>query len=941
MKPIKLVIEGVNSFIEAQTLDFEAAGRSNLFCISGKTGAGKTTIFDSLMLALYGKCGKGNLADVVNLSRKTASVVLDFSEGDDIYRVERVIKCRTDKGASDGKTEKRTATSECTLTKNGTVIANGSDRANDEIVKIVGLEWREFKNVYLLEQGEYAEFLKMTPGDQTVAVGKIFSLMRFGDVFKKANEHLRSEQDAADNAKKHIFEFCAMHGITTDEEQSMFPEADDKRIAALELAAKERSAEEAKALGVLRTKTTNLGKELAAKREELTLTEKARDAYMVAREKQNAVRTLTVQLEGEKQKCGNAERALEEFKKTVDNELDGRLRALRETLNEKSVLNALDREYAAAVADVAQKTAELEKRRADERDVCERSKEYAERRDNDKKAFEESVRKFTNEAQAAERRSDALDNCIALLGEPTQAAGEVLYSLRDELKKYETIEKEYKEKLSRRDEKSAEAEKLLVKTERYEAELNSIREGIVSAEKAESDAEKALTAARIGSHAAAVRSELAPGDVCPVCGGIYGGGESGCDADVEKRKAEYDEAVNALKAARNREAEGNKYLALAKADYGRACLERDGFAAEAQKAEAELGALCVDKDVYKKLTDTATEAKTCGERAAQSESEYIKFEPALSRARAQTEGAEKALSDAQATADGYKQKLGDAAGKTDDIVKELREDIDRVESAYSAQTEKLKTLEGEADAARRAVAAVESSLVAAQEACPAEIPEFDEGEYTLKKEYIEQLNKHIAENEREIAVRDAELKNFGDSRKMLGEQIALYKSLSERVDLYRKIAEITKGKAMLNYVAAEYIAEFTAIASEILNELSGGKYTMDHDKNNGFIVSDYLNGGKARKTDTLSGGELFLASLSVAIAIARTQSNGNNAFFFLDEGFGTLDDELLDTVYGALESLSRECLVGVITHSGALIEKMPSVVTVAEATDTSGSKILQ
>lgn len=105
-------------------------------------------------------------------------------------------------------------------------------------------------------------------------------------------------------------------------------------------------------------------------------------------------------------------------------------------------------------------------------------------------------------------------------------------------------------------------------------------------------------------------------------------------------------------------------------------------------------------------------------------------------------------------------------------------------------------------------------------------------------------------------------------------------------------------------------------------------------------MSDFLNDGKSRKTDTLSGGELFLASLAVAIAIARSESNGNNAFFFLDEGFGTLDDELIDVVYGALESLSSDCLVGVISHSGSLIDRMPSCVEIKEATDTSGSRIV-
>ena len=61
MRPSRLTIEGINSFIEPQTVDFEAAGADNLFCISGSTGSGKTTIIDSIILALYPKHGeRGN-----------------------------------------------------------------------------------------------------------------------------------------------------------------------------------------------------------------------------------------------------------------------------------------------------------------------------------------------------------------------------------------------------------------------------------------------------------------------------------------------------------------------------------------------------------------------------------------------------------------------------------------------------------------------------------------------------------------------------------------------------------------------------------------------------------------------------------------------------------------------------------------------------------------
>jgi len=84
-----------------------------------------------------------------------------------------------------------------------------------------------------------------------------------------------------------------------------------------------------------------------------------------------------------------------------------------------------------------------------------------------------------------------------------------------------------------------------------------------------------------------------------------------------------------------------------------------------------------------------------------------------------------------------------------------------------------------------------------------------------------------------------------------------------------------------------------------------------------------------------------LASLSIAIAISRQiAAYSEFEFFFLDEGFGTLDNEILDTVLEALYLLSKETTVGIITHCDALTENIADVVTVEHATEICGSKIL-
>ena len=96
--------------------------------------------------------------------------------------------------------------------------------------------------------------------------------------------------------------------------------------------------------------------------------------------------------------------------------------------------------------------------------------------------------------------------------------------------------------------------------------------------------------------------------------------------------------------------------------------------------------------------------------------------------------------------------------------------------------------------------------------------------------------------------------------------------------------------------------------------------------------------------NTLSGGETFLTSLSLALALSsKVQLRGQYplGFFFLDEGFGTLDEEKLDAVIGALERLhDRNRLVGVISHVKDLKERLPYYLEVIPAGgDGSGSKV--
>jgi exonuclease SbcC len=118
-------------------------------------------------------------------------------------------------------------------------------------------------------------------------------------------------------------------------------------------------------------------------------------------------------------------------------------------------------------------------------------------------------------------------------------------------------------------------------------------------------------------------------------------------------------------------------------------------------------------------------------------------------------------------------------------------------------------------------------------------------------------------------------------------------------------------------------------ASRILRELSAGQYDLVHDKGE-FLVVDQHDAGLRRPVRTLSGGETFQASLSLALALSEQlagMSTGAASLesIVLDEGFGTLDAATLDTVAATLENLAArgERMVGVVTHVGALAERIP------------------
>lgn len=166
--------------------------------------------------------------------------------------------------------------------------------------------------------------------------------------------------------------------------------------------------------------------------------------------------------------------------------------------------------------------------------------------------------------------------------------------------------------------------------------------------------------------------------------------------------------------------------------------------------------------------------------------------------------------------------------------------------------------------------------------------------------------------------------------------------LTKKYDLAKELYNLLRGKSLAEFMANEFIDMITTFANEKLQILDGGRYKLFYDEKD-FYVEDNLNDGKKRAVSTLSGGETFLVSLSLALSMSdciQLQSDKKMDFFFLDEGFGTLDSELCQTVLGALYKLRGVNLnIGLITHVQELQNEIQYKFIVTKASENSGSKV--
>ena len=454
------------------------------------------------------------------------------------------------------------------------------------------------------------------------------------------------------------------------------------------------------------------------------------------------------------------------------------------------------------------------------------------------------------------------------------------------------------------------------------AELEKTTKRLEAARKGEQDAESALEAAKSvvareeqalekatrANQGAALAAKLKVGDTCPVCGTkIRALPHAERPKDLKKAQAAFDVAKRAESQADAKHREAH------------VAAERLNGELQTRKKEVEASTKSLVKAPPAETIEATLASIAAADRAVdharerreEADAALAQCSRAVEKARESEAGAWERLDrarDGLATLGPPALSRRDLAAAWADLERWSREKApDQRERAAAAQTENRK---------------VESAIAEIRDATGAALR--DAGLEPGARDPRTVCAEAVAAARQTLRAIEDGMREAKD----LDEEI---RGLQETFQVARSLALHLGARNFESWVLHRVLRGLAAGASLRLLELSRQQYSFELDeKNREFLVVDHANAGEVRSARTLSGGETFLASLSLALALSEhvsqlaTRGAARLDALFLDEGFGALDPETLEVVAGAIEELgARGHMVGIVTHVRELAERIP------------------
>ncbi len=801
MRPLRIEVEGFSAFRERAVVDLADV---DLFALTGPTGAGKSSLIDAVIFALYGcipRLDKKAIEPLVSLNAAEARVRLDFTVDGVVHSAVRVVRRRPKGGGA--------TTKEARLERaDGEVLAGNERELTEAVGELIGLGVDEFTTCVVLPQGDFARFLH-EPGRDRQEL--LITLLDLG-LYERMARVARHREQAASTAVGVAEGLLARFADAT-------PEALD-----------------------------------------------------VARDRAAKLDVLQAEVDA-------AETALEQLRRTeADARAEGREAAAR-----------VDRlAQVGAPAGLGSLGDDLAEARLD----AERAEAVAEAADGLLAAAQDH------------RSSQPPVHELHAVVEAHRAAGE----LREQRSKATTVLDDRR-----------------VADDAAAAERDAADRAVV-------DARSELDRVRWDHRAHDLAATLVVGEACPVCrrtvdelppGGDRSVGEAIADAEARVQAAERSLrlAGDAARTAGRERIEAESSLRGLDAQLARLAPALDGAPSLADVERRLADAVAAD-EAERHARDDATAARRAADRCRK----------ALAQVEARVTEARRRFEQVRGELIAFDPPPGG-----DDLVADWRALVDwAAEQGRRGEVERRRA-EVAADQASAEVRAAEQAL---RERCRGGGVELDPGSTAPTRrpdrrsasaaDHVDALlhaGRAVARVAAEAAARVRDLEG----------QVAEVEAQRTAAAEHRRTAEVAHQLALHldarhfeKWVLDEVLTSLVERATELLVDLSNGAYSLTLDERSNFAVVDHRNADQVRSARTLSGGETFLASLALALALAdqvgelASRGSARLESIFLDEGFGTLDPDTLDTVATAIEELgSRGRMVGLVSHVPELAERVP------------------
>jgi exonuclease SbcC len=888
MKPLKLEFEGINSFSEHTIIDFEALTKTGLFGIFGDTGSGKSTILDCINFALYGSVERSKeKSDIINYRSSAASVKFTFNiinEGKrKIYCVERVLK-------KDRYGTHKAALYETDGEQN-ICLADKASAVEKKIAEIIGVEAEDFRKCIALPQGEFARFVKSAPRERLALIERLFSLSKYGDRLKEKINALNTETEGA--YQNVCGRLQAYEEVTENALNQAYMGVNLKS----DLFSKQNKEAE-----VLTEKCEKL-KKLYESRAELDAIEAE---IVLLREKQGEIDNLRKDFS-----------ALPVCKEIVaqTEQKTAKLNDIRGAIEKISQIGAEIDKVCAQILNVQRQLSDgnFEK----EISECERLSLLYESSLNMRQRLENFDKSLNAKRQEYRKKEEEINALNAQLGSAQSLLSEAEKQLA------ETPECDFS-KIVNVGFKGAvlkgEYEKSLEYFTDFGKNIKVYQDGSLLYKYVSGEVN-----GKISEYRTRVQDvkDFSSEDALKQLNGYQNALK---DRELkQKRVNSCRESVQKLTSA----------IEIKKNEISASIKEGAELKEAADSIRGELAHLFGEncKDFGKVIDDNNRKLELLKHRKEELAGNF--------------ENLRKAKTDLEINAERYKTIKQTAEKEVEFLSLKIAERI---------KDSKLGTLENCIELAERFESLKEAEnvlkdydgkfalLLSKTEELKKTngILTFKEEEYAECKQQKSDILGGVAVLSGEIAVLKKECEIL---EKRLKEKCAIqkeYNLIENKRTLLARLKEVTKNNKFMEYIAEEYLCDVSAIASSILLKLNDGRYFLTY-KDNNFYVGDNFDCGNLRGVNTLSGGETFLVSLSLALALSQTicaKSMKSIEFFFLDEGFGTLDSSLVDTVMDALEKLkSSDFTIGIISHVEELKNRIDSKITVIKATESRGSTV--